>query len=126
MGTNHNTSTEQDSTTRPAVFPVHEFDGIDLAFPTKTKGLMPEYAEIPKEFKAGRTKWNQLFADCFYSGLKSLELTPKEGIDKNKAWAHIRYIMGSWEPKHEHKEAAVAYLLSQWFEDAKWEKADRK
>ena len=28
----------------------------------------------------------------------------------------IAAILASFEPKHEHKEAGAAYLLSQWFE----------
>ena len=104
------------------VFPVAEISDVDAAFPTDVSRLMPPYAAIPREFRHGTTnKWNRLFNDMFFSGLTKLELKPKQGIDKDRAWRHIRTICGSWDPKHEHKEAAVAYLLSQWFEDATWE-----
>lgn len=99
---------------------------VELAFPAKVKHLMPDMKDIPEEFKqfCGRgTKWNQLFSDWFYSGLSKLDLVPKDGIDKNLALRHIRAVMGSFEPKHEHKEAAVAYLLSLWFTDeSSWER----
>lgn len=108
------------------VFPIHEFSDIDVAFPASVTKYMPPYADIPKEYKHGDTKWNKLFNSWFFVGLKSLDLTAKEGIDKNKALRHIRCVMGSWEPQHEHKEAAVAYLLDQWFSDAKWIANDRK
>lgn len=90
---------------------------------TTSESLLPPYAEIPDEFKNfnRQTKWNKLFNDVFYKGLKSLELKPKDGIDKEKAWRHIGIAMRGWDSKHEHKEAGVAYLMSLWFEDVKWE-----
>ena len=78
---------------------------------------IPAWEEIPKEFKHGHTKWNQLFSEMFYNGLAELRLAPKQGVDTQKAMAAIRSIMRSWEPKHEHKEAACAYLFSEWFDD---------
>jgi hypothetical protein len=36
-------------------------------------------------------------------------------VDTNKALAHIQCIMMSFEPKHEHKTAGVAFLLDEWF-----------
>ena len=37
--------------------------------------------------------------------------------DTNKAIRHLKAILVSYDPKHEHKEAGVAFLLSEWFED---------
>jgi hypothetical protein len=78
---------------------------------------MPEMKDIPQEFKHGRTKWNILFNQMFFNGVKELRLAPKTGVDTQKAMAAIRAIMASFEPKHEHKEAACAYLFSEWFTD---------
>lgn len=108
------------------MFPIKELNGPDVVFPTSVKGMMPDYKDIPEEFRRDRTKWNQLVSAMFFQGLKKLELKPKPGVDKDKAYRHIRYILGSWEPKHEHKEAGAAFLFSEWFEDATWELADRK
>lgn len=92
-------------------------DRVNAAFPTSIEGYLPPYAEIPTEFKHGRTEWNKLFSQWFYSGLpKGTEFIAKEGIDRDEALRHVKYCMGSFEPKHEHKEAGVAYLLSLWFE----------
>jgi len=56
-------------------------------------------------------------AEVVFSGLKKSEVPPvKEGIDVNMALRHLHAIQGSFEPKHEYKEAAVAYLASLWFE----------
>jgi hypothetical protein len=54
------------------------------------------------------------------------EIKPKEGVDVDKALRHIQAIMRSYQPKHEHKEAAVAYLLSQWFDDVTWTPKPRR
>jgi hypothetical protein len=104
------------------MYPVKETTGLDTAFgPKNIRDFMPKEADIPKEFyEYNGTKWNKLFSDWFFTGLSSLELTPKEGVDKRKALAHIKTIMVSFEPQHEDKEAACAFLLSEWFEDATW------
>ena len=103
------------------MFQIQEVSSVDMHFATAVKHLMPKPADIPKEFTHYQgTKWNKLVSDWFFCGLASLELTPKEGVDKDKAMRHIMTIMGSFEPKHEDKEAACAFLLSEWFEDAKW------
>ncbi len=98
-------------------------DDITLAFPASVSALMPPMEDIPEEFMRMHGKWNELTTCWFFRGVKDLELKPKEGIDQDVALRHIRAILGSYEPKHAHKEAAVAYLLSLWFDDAKWEPA---
>jgi hypothetical protein len=40
---------------------------------------------------------------------------PREGVDPEKAFRAIKATLGSFAPKHQHKEAAVAYMLSCWF-----------
>jgi hypothetical protein len=102
-----------------------EVDDVTLAFPASVRHLMPEYKDIPKEFRNlnHRNKWGKMVSDWFFCGLKNLELTPKPGIDEKKALRHIRAIIGSFEPKHEHKTAACAYLLSLWFDDVKYDVA---
>lgn len=100
--------------------PSHVSD-LDVAFPATVKHLMPSMDSIPQEFHNGSTKWNNLVSAWFFKGLTKLDMSPKDGIEKSDAMRHIKAIMGSFEPKHEHKEAACAYLLSKWFEDATWE-----
>lgn len=82
--------------------------------------LMPKMHDIPESLDR---KWTRFMSDWFYRGLNNLSVTPKDGIDPVKAMRHLKAIMGSWEPKHEHKEAAVAYLASLWFEDVAYEVA---
>jgi len=98
---------------------------VDLAFPANVSHLMPAYEDIPKEFKSLYNPWVKIFSDFFYSGAKNIQWNPKEGIDKLTAANHIRCIMGSFEPQHEHKEAACAYLMSLWFDSITYTKGSK-
>lgn len=99
---------------------------------------LPAWEDIPDEFKPGSwssvngkksygpdvsdraAKFLNFVSDAFFLGLSELELDPKDGIDPNKAWWHVRTCMSSWDPRHEHKEAGCAFLLSLWFDDVRW------
>jgi len=100
----------------------HLLTAIDQAFPATVKHLMPPYDEIPSEFKQFRNKWVLIFQDFFYFGAKNIQWKAKAGVDEKAAVRHVRTIMGSYEPKHEHKTAACAYLMSLWFDDITYEK----
>ncbi|KPV60736.1 hypothetical protein QJ48_04215 [Paenibacillus sp. A3] len=90
---------------------------VQLAFGGDMKKLLPPMSDIPREFQDGHTKWNDLVGKWFLRGLNKLNVTPRAGVDGKKALRHIKAILGSWEPKHEHKEAGCAYLMSLFFED---------
>lgn len=93
---------------------------VDLAFPATVSHLMPKFEEIPTGYP-NETKWRQFQSDWFYAGIKAKGIKVKEGIDRRDAFRHLQAIQGSFEPSHEHKEAAVAYLASLWFlEDSTW------
>lgn len=81
------------------------------------KVLLPPMSEIPKEFHNGNGKWNQLVSTWFFTGLEGYEFSIKEGINMGEAIAHVKAIMGSMDPKHEHKEAGCAFLMSEFFND---------
>ncbi len=83
-------------------------------FPGSVTHLMPPMKDIPEEFKSGGSPWEVFQANWFFKGLKQ---TPKAkpGVDAETAYFHLHCIQGSFEPKHEHKKAAVAYLASLWF-----------
>lgn len=93
----------------------HQFpkvDGIDIAFPTfHTDKILLEEAER-LGFGDHYNPYNKLFSKLFFSGGK---VTFKQGLDedfKKRVWNYLRAFMGSYSPKHEHKEAICAYLLS--------------
>lgn len=99
---------------------VPEISDLDVAFGT-VKGL-PDYGEIPNQFKSHNgTPWNGLVSKLFFAGVSNLSLSPADGVDPGKAARHIKALLGSFEPKHEHKEAGVAYLMSRYFTAAKWD-----
>ena len=90
---------------------------VDTTFGGNLKSLMPLYSEVPDEFKRSSHPWCQWQQKWFYSGLDKDNLPkPKAGINQGEAMAHLAAIQRSWDCKHEHKEAAVAYLASKWFE----------
>jgi anti-sigma factor ChrR (cupin superfamily) len=95
----------------------HKVTDADLAFPARAMELMPEYSQIPDEFKSSAHPWAQWQAQWFYQGLKQAP-TPQPGIDLRLAMRHLQVIQGSYAPKHEHKAAAVAFLASRWLERA--------
>ena len=95
----------------------HEVGDVDCAFPARALELMPEYSAIPAEFKNDSNPWAQWQSDWFFGGLKKMP-EPKSDIDLNSAIRHLHVIQGSFASKHEHKQAAVAFLASRWFERA--------
>lgn len=91
------------------------FDAV-LGGSSNLKALMPRWEDIPDEFRRGHTRFNEIQSEWFFRGLPVWPLDPKPGIDHRKALAHLSAIQRSFEPQHEHKEAAVAYLLSLWYD----------
>jgi hypothetical protein len=91
---------------------------LDTAFGGSLDRLMPAYESIPAEFRdRDNTKWHKAQSKWFYEGIKASDFKPKDGIDPTQALRHLKCIQGSFEPKHEHKMAAVAWLMSLWFDD---------
>lgn len=103
-----------------------EVSDVELAFPAHAMKLMPALADIPEEFKPqpfgpGTSPWLDLQRVWFCQGLSSrFSFVPTEvngeRLDGPTIMRHLSVIQGSFEPKHEHKEAAVAYLSSLWME----------
>jgi hypothetical protein len=99
-----------------------EFDypkpnGIEMVF--STYNTIPELLQEAKErnFLHGHTPYNKLFSDLFFSGGKVIF---KNNIDESKRkeiWRYCVAFMKSLEPKHEHKEAICAMLMSEILED---------
>lgn len=97
-------------------FEFPKVNGASMAFPTfKT---IPELLQEAKDrgFYNGRTAYNDLFSSLFYGGGK---ITFKKDVNeafKAKAWPYCRAFMGSFEPKHEDKEAICALIMSELLE----------
>jgi hypothetical protein len=93
-----------------------EISDVQMAFPTSVKDFLPDYADVPEEFKDWQgNEYLDFISAWFFTGADASRLVAREGVDRDKALRHIRYCLGSREPKHEHKHAGCAYLLAQWF-----------
>ena len=89
----------------------------NLVFGGRMSELLPPIADIPGEFRRGDNEFFRVVSRWFHDGLPNgTEFIPKAGIDASKALRHVQAILCSFQPKHEHKIAGVAYLLSLWFE----------
>lgn len=99
-------------------YPPVSTDKVLRAFPASIQHLMPAPEDIPEDFRhSGDTAWNDLASTMFYKGIpQDSEFHPRPGIDPETAYWHLYCILSSYWPKHEHKEAAVAFLASCWFE----------
>lgn len=84
----------------------------DIAFGGGARRLMPKWEDIPGKYHRGRGH----AATIFFRGGR-IEAEPKEGVDHRDAIRHLQVILGSYAPKHEHKEAAVDYLIDLWFDE---------
>lgn len=86
---------------------------LDIAFPTF--GTIPELLAEAKErgFYDGNTPYNKMFSTLFFVGGA---ITYKKDLDpafRQSASRYLRGFMGSFQPKHEEKEAICAMLLSE-------------
>lgn len=92
-----------------------EYPGLkdaQVAFSTlDTDERLLELAE-EKGFDKGHTPYNDLFNELFYKGGK---INFKSGLDagrKERGWRYLKAYMTSFTPRHEHKEAVSALILS--------------
>jgi hypothetical protein len=98
------------------MYPVTKVTDADVAFPARVEHLMPEYNELVDKRKDPEHQRLEKIAQLlFFKGGKTDHWVAKEGIDKHDAVRQIFCVLGSFQPKHEHKIAAVAFLLGEWF-----------
>lgn len=95
----------------------HKFSDVDRAFPAHVLEHMPKMEDIPAKYRRhSQDAIDRLFYKMFYGGFQgNPSFHPAPDIDAGEAWRHIDCILRSFQPKHEHKEAAVKYLVSLWF-----------
>lgn len=105
-----------------------------LAFPANVTGLMPA-DDVLDDVRHNRDfdsmGWDQLFTSMFYSGIKTTaKFLPREvdgqRLDGETCWRHLRALSGSFQPKHEYKEAAFIVLCKEFFEWGIWEDSSGK
>lgn len=101
------------STATTTYLPIPVSD-VDIAFGGKAMEILPPVSEIPEEFLNRSNEWSRFVSGWFFGDLKRYPV-PREGVDFNLALRNLACVIGSFEPKHEHKEAGAAYLASLWF-----------
>lgn len=94
------------------------FTAIDAAFGANERDY-PDYGSIPAEHRHG-SKFGRVFSGLFYSGgtLADHGLKLRAGVDRASFYTTLRALMCSWAPKHEVKEATVAWFLAEHTEAA--------
>ena len=92
---------------------------VQQVFPANLGDLLPPLDLIPEAYRSGRAGHVSTYARSMALGRidESLALIKRPGVDPELAWTHLCTIASSFEPKHEHKEAALAWLLSMWYLD---------
>jgi hypothetical protein len=96
-----------------AKFQFPEVSDVDIVF--STFDTIPELLREAEArgFAYTSGPYNELFSKLIFRGGK---VKFKDGLDedfKTRAWLYCRALMASWTPRHEHKEAVCAMLLSE-------------
>jgi len=92
-----------------AEFKFPEVTGANNAFPTFD--TIPELLEEAK--KRNPKKGMDKFDEFFYSGGKPKFQKDVIGTWKEGAWLYARALMGSWSPKHEHKQIVCGMIFEE-------------
>jgi len=96
---------------------IPEVSGTEMAFGIRDTSLLTPYDSIPDEFKKHSNKWHRVVSKWFFDGCNSEAFKFKDGVDVSRALRFTKACLTSWAFKHEHKEAGVAYFLSQVCDD---------
>jgi hypothetical protein len=89
------------------------FDGMDASFGANIRDY-PKMEEVPKHDLHRR--YEDVVSSLFFRGgrLADYGLSLNAGLDHRAAMTAIKALMCSFEPKHEHKTAVVAWALREW------------
>lgn len=101
-------------------FTVPEFDRLSMAFGARLNQY-PEMSIIPEEFRRHSGRFQEIVSSIFFRGgtIESFGLRLKPSLNRPAAMAAIRAWLCSFDPKHEHKTATIAWALSEWCEAVK-------
>lgn len=95
-----------------------------MVFPASavTDGYLPPMDEIPKKYRRDQSAWNVFVRDWMHGRFHDVSMLPAEDATwtAEEAYRHIQVVLRSFEPKHEHKMAAAAYLADLWFLSVRW------
>jgi len=87
-------------------------DGADVVFPTMdTDKVLLEEAKL-RGYMHGNLQGNKDVSTWFFTGIE--EVVVKDMDDAQEAFRYMRCLMGSFSPKHEHKEAVCGMLMDEF------------
>jgi hypothetical protein len=80
----------------------------------------PPFDDLPEEFRRRRHRCCEIAQNLFFNGGKLSDhgLKLKPGLKSEDVYRALSAWLSSFEPKHEHKIAAVGYAISEWFDEA--------
>ena len=88
---------------------------VQFAFPANIIGtLIPEWDDLPDEFRNRTSGYEELARHACFNNVELRPQVLRDGVDAELANRQLNAIVRSFQPKHQHKEAAIAYLLSLW------------
>lgn len=89
-----------------------EVDDVLLAFPATIEHLLPQRGTFEQHIDH---RWTLFVQSWFYNGLTSRAIFHvADDIDGERAFRHLRCVLGTFEIKHEYKIDAAAFLAGRW------------
>jgi hypothetical protein len=111
----------------------NEFSDAEQAFQVHVLELIPPWDKIPDDFKNYRHPAVKTFNTWMFGKFAGgVNFAAVKGIDPEAAFLHCLVVMKSYQLKHEHKKAAVAFLINRWFtriwagDEVYWEAPDEQ
>ena len=86
---------------------------------SKENLILPFYEEIPQEFKSCYNEWNVIASQWFMKGIFPSTLKVKDTYNSVEVFCFLNEIQQNYSIGHEHKMAAIAYLMSILMENTK-------
>lgn len=93
-----------------AIDQIHSITDPEFVF--STTRFLPEWDDIPDDFKSGNLYTQLATALCFNRPMPACTIELKAGVEKEKLNRCIRAHVQSYGPKHEHKIAGVGYMIA--------------
>jgi hypothetical protein len=87
---------------------------------------MPRMEDLPEEYRCERADACRVAEHLFFKGgrLSDYGYLCREDVDFGDALRAIKAVLGSFQPKHEHKIATVGWMIDKWFARAAGKEGD--
>lgn len=89
---------------------IQSITDVEVAF--STTRLLPDWSDIPADFKAGNSYTTLVKAILFNTPLPAGEVEIVDGVTPEQLNRLVRSHLGSFSTKHEHKVAGVGFMMS--------------